>query len=191
MNAGVGRLRAMWIGLGVILAILGGVAILMWLGSKERKVTEAELAAVRSLSSADAEALALDLLKRPDLFETEPAVALPLPHDLPEHVQALFAQYASIRRGEFILSINSLAQEALLPGFFKVGEDFEFTEILVRSNDNRVYVSYGEGPRSEKTLEPEETIWHEIIMASGIKVGAQPGAPGDVTEEALHFRRRA
>jgi hypothetical protein len=82
-------------------------------------------------------------------------------------VNALPNRYDEIVRGEFWIGTAALTQPARLPGFIKIGEDFEFTEILVRPGDQKIYVSYGEGPQSFSTLETEETIWHEIIIASG------------------------
>ena len=156
-----------WLVIAIPAAGLGVLAVLLWLGARERRATASELAALRSMSSAEAEQQALALLRRADVFQTRPATQQITRQDLPGHVNALLNMYDEIARGEFWIGTAALTQPARLPGFIKIGEDFEFTEILVRPGDQRIYISYGEGPQSSSTLEMEETIWHEILMASG------------------------
>ncbi len=107
------------------------------------------------MSSTEAERQALVLLGRHEMFHTRPATQQINHPDLPSHVNALLNRYEEIVRGEFWIGTAALTQPARLPGFIKIGEDFEFTEILV--------------PELSSTLETEETIWHEIIIASGVQ----------------------
>ena len=158
-----------WLVIAIPATGLGALAVLLWLGARERRTTSSELAALRSLSSAEAEHKALVLLGRDEMFHTRPATQQIDHPDLPSHVNALLNRYGEIVRGEFRIGTAALTQPARLPGFIKIGEDFEFTEILVRPGDQKIYISYGEGPQSSSTLETEETIWHEIIIASGVR----------------------
>ena len=103
------------------------------------------------------------------MFQTRPAAQQINNPDLPSHVNDLLNRYDEIVRGEFWIGAAALTQPTRLPGFIKIGEDFEFTEILVRPGDQKIHISYGEGPQSSATLETEETIWHEIIIASGVQ----------------------
>ena len=168
---GAQNANAMW---GLVIAIpavgLGVLAVLLWLGARERRTTESELTALRSMSSTEAEQQALLLLARHEMFQTHPATQQINHPDLPSHVNALSNRYDEIVRGEFWIGTAALTQPARLPGFIKIGEDFEFTEILVRPGDQKIYISYGEGPPSSSTLETEETIWHEILIASGVQL---------------------
>ena len=156
-----------WLLIAIPAAGLGVIAVLLWRGARARGATQAQLTAVRSMSSAAAEQQALALLRRHDVFQTRPATHPVNRPDLPSHVSALLNQYEEVVRGEFRISTAALTQPARIPGFIKIGEDFEFTEILVRPGDPKIYISYGEGPQSSSTLAATETIWHEIITAAG------------------------
>jgi hypothetical protein len=157
-----------WIVIAMPAVVLGVLGVLLWLGARERRAIGAELAVLRGLPDAEAEERALSLLNRPDLFQTRPATSPFANPELPVHVVALLNRYERVTCGEFWIGREALAQPARLPGFLKIGEDLEFTEILVRPGDPRIYTAYGEGPPSAATLETEPTIWHEIIMASGV-----------------------
>ncbi len=158
-----------WLVIAIPAVGLGALAGLLWLGARERRTTGAELATLRSMSGAEAEQKALALLGRDEMFHTRPATQQINRPDLPAHVNALLNRYDEIVRGEFWIGTAALTQPARLPGFIKIGEDFEFTEILVRPGDQKIYISYGEGPQSSSTLETEETNWHEIVIASGVQ----------------------
>jgi len=147
---------------------LAGLGVLIWLGAEERSGFEVELASVRALSEADAERLAIDLLTRPGLFQTRAASAAFTSQEVPSHVRSLLSRFEEIVRGEFWVGVAALEQRARLPGFLKIGEDSELTQILVRPGDSRIHVSYGEGPRSVSTVETAPTIWHQIIVVSGV-----------------------
>jgi hypothetical protein len=156
-----------WIVVAMPAAVLAVLGVLLWLGARERRRTGAELAVLSGLPDTEAEAKAVSLLSRPDLFQTRRATRPFANPDLPGHVVALFNRYEHVRCGEFWIGRAALAEPARLPGFLKIGEDLEFTEILVRPGDPRIYISYGAGPPSSATLETEPTIWHEILIASG------------------------
>jgi len=149
----------------VALAILGA---LVRRGAREQRVTELELATIRALSEPDAERFAQELLARPGLFQTRPASKPFTDPDVPPHVRALLDQFEEVVCGELWVGVAALNQPARLPGYPKIGEDSEFTEILVRPGDSKIHVSYGDGPQSLSTLETETSIWHEIIVASGL-----------------------
>jgi len=149
----------------VAFTVLG---VLLWLGARERRRTNAELAAITSLPVAVAQERALALLERPDIFQTTRASTPFTRSDLPSHVVALFVLFDHVGCGEFWLGREALSQSARLPGFIKIGEDCEFTEILVRPGDPLIYVSYGDGPQTERTLETVPSVWHELLIAPGV-----------------------
>ena len=155
-----------WLVIAIPTAVLGGLSVLLWLGARERRGAASELAVIRAMSESDAEKWALDLMKQPPFHVRQATTAL-TDSTLPVHVRSLFDRYEEVVCGEFRLATEALTQPARLPGFIKIGEDSEFTEILVRPGDPRIYISYDEGPQSEKTMETEPTIWHSIIVASG------------------------
>ena len=148
---------------GVVLGVLG---VLGWLGAGGRRETGAALAGLRAMPDTEAEQRALDLLGRPPFHVRRATKPLTNP-DMPSQVVALLNRYEEVSCGEFWIGIAALTQPTRLPGFIKIGEDSEFTEILVRPGDPKIYISSGEGPQSAMTLETERTIWHVIIIASG------------------------
>jgi hypothetical protein len=158
-----------WIALAVPAVALSVLGVLLWLGARERRGAGSELAVIRALSDIEAEQTALELLNRQTIFQTRRATKQVNNPGLPSHVVALLNRYEQVTCGEFWIGTDALTQQARLPGFLKIGEDSEFTEILVQPGDPKIYVSYGEGPQSSSTLETEPTIWHEIIVASGVK----------------------
>ena len=140
--------------------------LLLWSGAKERRTAEATLASIRALSDADAEHLAILLLARPDLFQTRPASG-PIRHPaLPPSVLSLFGRFEEVVSGEFFVSTDSIQPSERLPGYLKIGEDSEFTEILVKPGSSRLFVLPGEGPGLP--VEEEPSIWHELIIVSGV-----------------------
>jgi hypothetical protein len=155
-----------WLVVAIPTVVLGGLSVLVWMGARERRGAASELALIRAMSESDAEKVALGLMTRPPFHVRKARAPLSSP-ELPSHVRSLFDRYEEVVCGEFRLATEALTQPARLPGFIKIGEDSEFTEILVRLGDPRIYISYGEGPQSEKTMETEPTIWHAIIVASG------------------------
>jgi len=158
-----------WIAIAIPAVVLTILGVLLWIGAREHRKAGSELAALRALSEIDAKRLALELLERQDMFHSRKAMHPVDNSGLPDHVVDLLSRYDEVEYGEFWIGTAALSQPACLPGYIKIGEDSEFTEILVRPGDRRIFVSYGEGPRSSSTLETEPTVWHEIIVASGIK----------------------
>ena len=78
-------------------------------------------------------------------------------------------RYEEIVCGEFWVSRLALSQFPRIAGYTKIGEDFEFEEILVQSGDERIFLSYEDLPSNEP-LDPVPSLWHEIIKVSGVKV---------------------
>ena len=170
-------MNPMWLVLVLPALGLGALGVLLWLGAKERRRTEADLASIRDLSCQAAERLAMALLNRPGLFGVVPA-PVPFSHPgVPPHVVSLFNHFAEVARGEFRIAQDLLPRSPRLSGFIKIGEDSEFTEILVKPGASEVFVQPGEGP--DQPLEPEPTVWHLIITASGL-------SPSDLGLDAGH-----
>ena len=158
-----------WIAIAIPALVLAILGALLWIGARERRSAGSELAALRAMPEVDAKRLALELLERQDMFDVREAVHSVDNSGLPDHVVDLLNRYDEVKYGEFWIGTAALSEPSTRPGYIKIGEDSEFTEILVRPGDRRIYVSYGEGPQSSLTLETEPTVWHEIIIASGIK----------------------
>jgi len=180
----------MWIGLVILIVILGGLAFLLRQGAQERKVTNRELSAIVSLSEQAAQILALQLLSEKGMFICIPATTVPPLEGLPESVKKLFQSFEEVRRGEFWLAHAALKESVRLPGYRKIGEDFEFEEIVVHSNDSRVYSSYSDVPE-DKHLENWPSVWHRIVAASERNVipdtgnSAQNSATKKLSNQAL------
>jgi hypothetical protein len=160
-----------WLTFAIAAVLIGGFAVLAWQGTRERKTVEAEFRRLEALPEVEARSFALELLRRPGLFILKPAVggletALPLPASISE----LLGQYEEVVRGEFWVGRTALSQAPRVRGFTKIGEDFEFEEILVRAEDERVYSLYGDAPAQEP-LESVRSIWHKIINVSGAAPG--------------------
>ena len=90
-----------WLALVIPLVMLGGLGVLLWRGAREHKLVEAELALIDALPVGEAKALALDLLKRPALFDCIKARDALLVQSLPLSVCELFEKYESVTRAEF------------------------------------------------------------------------------------------
>ena len=159
----------MWIVLTILVLAFVGLAALLRQGAREHEGTALELAAIRALDERAARSMALSLLADASLFACTPTGPAPALDGLPEGVRDLFRQFEEVRRGEFWLGHGALAARARLAGFRKIGEDFEFEEVIVQPSDNRVYSSYGDAP-AEEPPEPWPSVWHRIIAASGRNV---------------------
>jgi hypothetical protein len=158
-----------WISVAIVVVILGGLAVLLWLGAKERRVTERELSRITNMPENEARTLALHLLEHSGLFELKPAPNKLPKVELPSSVLEVLNRYEEIVCGEFWVSRLALSQSPRIAGYTKIGEDFEFEEILVQSGDERIFLSYGDLPSNEP-LDPVPSLWHEIIKVSGVKV---------------------
>jgi hypothetical protein len=159
----------MWIAVAIVAALLGGLGLLLWQGARERREAKRELDRIKALSPPEARTMALQLLGDPELFQCKAVSATdPLP-TLPQSVTDLLTRYDEIIHGEFWIGRSALVQPARKAGYRKIGEDFEFTELLVRPDSEAVYVSYGEQPPDEAP-EAVATAWHLIIQVSGVRV---------------------
>jgi hypothetical protein len=157
-----------WILVLIPVVILSVIGVMLRLGRKEHQSAASELALIRALSETEAEQLAMMLIKRPGLFKVQNA-SVPFGNpDVPTHVRELLSRFDEIASGEFWIGVSALAQTARVAGFLKIGEDSELTELLVKPGDSRIYVSYDEGLPASSTLETEPSIWHEIVIASGV-----------------------
>ncbi len=161
--------RVIWIVPAVAALFLAPLAFLMWAGRKERRDTNAALQRVRALAAPDAKAMALRLLADAGVFQCTPAVASSALPPLPLSVADLFAQYEEVARGEFWLGRCALSQPSRVPGYLKIGEDFEFAQVLTRPEGIQVFTSYGEAS-SDEPLDSLPTVWHKIIEVSQVRV---------------------
>jgi hypothetical protein len=156
-----------WIVVAVVSLLFAGLGILGLLGARERKVIEAGLQCLEALAEAEARIYALELLQRPGLFAATRARGNLEALNLPSGVSELLSQYEEVVRGEFWVGRAALDQPARVQGYVKIGEDFEFEEIVVRAGDSRVYSSYGDAPVQDP-MESVRTVWHKIIEVSGL-----------------------
>jgi hypothetical protein len=138
-----------------------GLAYLLSVGKREHQQAERELARVRALSPADAKRRALQVLRDGAEWQVRPAVGPPNA-TIPPAVSDLLGEYEEIVRGEFWIGRSALREPARLPGFIKVGGDFEYCELMVKDAGLELFSSYVEGEHREK-LESSPTIWHKIL----------------------------
>lgn len=150
----------------VVTVILGGLSILLWIGRREHKKTELQIEQIRSLPVGDARSKALALLQDSSIFDTEPIAELSTAPDVPPSVEELLSRYSRVSRGEFWLGHSALHEESKQPGYVKIGEDFEFTEIYSRPAGSEIYTFYGESTPSEPP-DVHSTVWHTILEFSG------------------------
>ena len=145
----------------VVAVGLAGFAYLLWIGKREHQQADRELARVRALPAADAKRRALQLLRDGGAWQVRPAVGAPNA-TTPPAVAELLGEYEEIVRGEFWIGRSALREPARLPGFIRVGGDFEYCELMVKDTGLELFSSYGEGEPQER-LESSPTIWHKIL----------------------------
>jgi hypothetical protein len=160
---------AMIWGLAVAVVILGSLGVLLWLGAREHRGTKRDLEEIDSLPEAKARTIALELLARRDLFTSKLATETLTNPSLPASVREVLERYEEIVRDEFWVGRAALSQSTRRAGFTKIGEDEEFEEILVRPGDERIHLSFGHVPNNEPT-ETVPTLWHQLIIVSGVKL---------------------
>ena len=154
--------------LAVVAVLWGGLALLLARGRKEYQEVERELARVRSLSPARAKELARALVRGGEGWQLRIADG-PAQFPLRPAVADILDAYDEIVRGEFWIGRSALRDAARIPGFIKIGEDFEFCELMVKPTGMEVFSSYGEGEPREPP-EVSATVWHKIREASDVKV---------------------
>ncbi len=152
----------------VVAVAWAGLAYLLAVGKREHQQTERELARVRALSPADARRRALQVLRDRQDWQVRRAGGPPT-LTIPPAVADLLSEYEEIVRGEFWIGRSALSEPARVPGFVKVGGDFEFCELMVKGSGPEVFSSYAEGGPSER-LESSPTIWHKLLEVAEEKV---------------------
>ena len=138
----------------------------MWIGRREHQETAAQIEQLRSLPAAEARSKALALLRDNSIFQSEPTTDPKVAPDIPPSVDELLSQYVRVTCREFWIGHSALAEQSKHPGYIKIGEDFEFTEIYSRPTGSEIYTFYGESPPSEPP-DVHNTVWHTILEFSG------------------------
>lgn len=154
----------------LLLALLffGLVRLLSTWQKSSKSYIEAEkhLAAVCALSQQQAEEKALALLLDTDEYRTiENPISEVSLHSLGPQLQKFFSRFESARqiKGETFLDRNQIGPSSLRVGFLKIGTDIEHAEIVVRTNDDRIYAIDGT-EQEDRSLEEEfPTIYHYIL----------------------------
>jgi hypothetical protein len=157
-----------WIVPAVVILVLAPLAVLLWMGAREHRDTAAALRRVRALAAPDAKAIALRLLASGGVFQCTPATVQGALPSLPPSVAELFLRYEEVARGEFWLGRRALSEPSRKQGYLKIGEDFEFTQILTRPAGLQVFTSYGEDSDDEP-LDALPTIWHKLVEVSEVR----------------------
>ena len=127
---------------------------------------ERQLAAARTLSQTEAEVRALNLLSDPKLYRI---VEKPIRGDslasLGPGLQKFFSRFETVReiKGETSLDRNQIGTSNLSEGFLRIGTDMEHTEIVVRPNEDTIYVIDGTEPEEVPLEEGFPTIYHYIV----------------------------
>jgi hypothetical protein len=150
----------------VATTIVGSVGLLIWLGSREYRRTNAELKALYSLPIPDAQKWALRLIDQ-GLFQCKPASTSMNNTNLPQSVADVLNLFDEIIRNEFWINRHALAETPARSGFIKIGSDAEFEEILVREGSNDIFLSYGP-QHGKESLEQIPSLWHLLILVSGV-----------------------
>lgn len=125
-----------------------------------------QLAAARALSQTEAEVRALNLLSDPRLYRI---VENPIRGDslasLGPGLQKFFSRFETVReiKGETSLDRNQIGTSNLCEGFLRIGTDMEHTEIVVRPNEDTIYVIDGTEPEEVPLEEGFPTIYHYIV----------------------------
>jgi hypothetical protein len=84
-------------------------------------------------------------------------------------VADILGEYEEVVRGEFWVGRSALSEAARIHGFIKIGEDFEFCELMVKPTGPEVFSSYGDAePREAPEVSP--TVWHKILEVAEVKV---------------------
>jgi hypothetical protein len=152
----------------VVAVLWGGFALLLARGRKEYQQIEGELAKVRALPPPKAKELALALLRGGHGWQVRVAEG-PADSSLPPAVADILGEYEEVVRGEFWVGRSALRDAARISGFFKIGEDFEFCELMVNATGPEVFSSYGDvEPREPPEVSP--TVWHKILEVADSKV---------------------
>jgi len=160
-----------WIAVVVATFLLGAIGSLLWVGAKERVSVSKELQVLHALPTAEARALALRLLGKSDLFDCKRADGqAPALAGLPQSVIELFEMFEEVRSDEFWVGWAALKESSTLPGYTKIGEDFEFEEILVCAGSTEIHMYYGENQGAASRIDSTPSVWHRIITASGTRV---------------------
>ncbi len=153
---------------GIVIVLLAGLGVALWLGRREYRSTNQELAEVRALTADLAERRARELLADSRFFEVRRADPSQRTPGLPPAVQTLLAEYEEVVRGEFWIGRAALAKPSKLTGHIKIGEDFEFTEMFAKPDGLEVYTVYG-GSLPDEPPDVHRTVWHKLVEASEAK----------------------
>lgn len=143
--------------------LVGGTTVgLIYLRGRRVREEEALASPVASISTSEAEALALRLMQDEDSFRVRPAEsALVTTLDLPGSVRRLFDIYDLIeaRRGDLVLSRAHLGASTVQRQFVRIGEGAEHIEYAVRPGDERVF----ELEHDAEIEEPYATVFHLLV----------------------------
>ena len=78
--------------------------------------------------------------------------------------------YEEVKKDEFWVGWAALKESSPLPGYAKIGEDYEFEEILVCTGSTAIHMYYGENQGAASAIDSTPSVWHRIIAASGISL---------------------
>ena len=145
--------------------------MLIWLGSREYRQISTELNNLYSLPEPEAKKWALRLIEE-GLFQCKSASSVIKKSSIPDGAFEILDRFDEISRNEFWIARNALSDKASIDGFVKIGGDAGFEEILVRAGSNEVYLSYGP-KHGKKPLEEIPSLWHLLIIASGVDLNEQ------------------
>ncbi len=148
-----------------VLAIAVLLGLLLLLGRREHSGVAKELRLISETPLLEARAKAESMLSSATVFKVRTA-SKPAPvADLPPEVARLFANYEDIVCHEFWLGHAALLEPARLPNYIKIGGDSGFAQILVRPNEETVWISYPEDAADMGT-ESLPSVWHKLLVAA-------------------------
>lgn len=124
------------------------------------------LAHVEALPIAEAREQALKILLDPAKFRISRNTAK-VANDVPvgEMIRDFFSRFDSVTaiRGETIIARDRIGPSALRAGFTRIGNDEEFTDIVVHNGEDRVFFVDGSEATDLNPQEGSRTIYHYIL----------------------------
>jgi hypothetical protein len=122
---------------------------------------------VEALPIAEAKEQALKILLDPAQFRISRSTAK-VADDVPsgDMIRDFFSRFdsATAIRGETIIARDRLGPSALRPGFTRIGNDAEFTDIVVHDREDRVFCVDGSEASDPGAGQGYRTIYHYILV---------------------------
>lgn len=156
----------------LLMFVAVGTGVGRWLRARAPRTgtVSGEEAALRALDGAEVRRRALELLADPEKVRTAAGPApLPAGLGLPAGVRDLFSRFTSVRMeyGDLVLDGSGIARSTTHKGFIVIGSDTEHAEVLVRPDDETVFIADPD-ERDVATFENYPSVYHLIVCYAAI-----------------------